>query len=93
MGEQIKLGRKQKRWTENELAERAGISRATLQKIEKGDMSCAIGLFFEVATLVNIPLFEQDTYALSRQVEHIKDKVALLPRRIRVQAPSVDDDF
>lgn len=31
MGEQIKLGRKQKKWTENELAERAGISRVTLQ--------------------------------------------------------------
>lgn len=93
LGEQIKLGRKQKRWTENELAERAGISRATLQKIEKGDMSCAVGLVFEVATLVNIPLFEQDTYPLSRQVEHIRDKVALLPRRIRTRQKVVDDNF
>lgn len=93
MGEQIKLGRKQKRWTENELAERAGISRATLQKIEKGDMSCAVGLVFEVATLVNIPLFEQDRYPLSRQVEQIRDKVALLPRRIRTRQDAVNDDF
>ncbi len=93
MGEQIKLGRKQKRWTENELAERAGISRATLQKIEKGDMSCALGLVFEVATLVNIPLFEQDTYPLSKQLEHIRDKVTLLPQRIRTRQNAVDDDF
>ena len=93
MGEQIRLGRKQKRWTENELAERAGISRATLQKIEKGDMSCAVGLVFEVATLVNIPLFEQDTYPLSKQAEHIRDKVALLPQRIRTRQNAVDDDF
>lgn len=93
MGEQIKLGRKQKRWTENELAERAGISRATLQKIEKGDMSCAVGLIFEVATLVNIPLFEQNTYPLFRQVEHIRDKVALLPQRIRSRLNEVDDNF
>ncbi|MBN2792958.1 MAG: transcriptional regulator, partial [Desulfuromonadales bacterium] len=68
-------------------------SRATLQKIEKGDMSCAVGLVFEVATLVNIPLFEQDTYPLSKQAEHIRDKVALLPRRIRVQQNDVDADF
>lgn len=93
MGEQIKLGRKQKKWTENELAERAGISRATLQKSEKGDMSCAVGLVFEVATLVNIPLFEQDTYPLSKQVEQIRDKVALLPRRIPAQQNAVDADF
>ena len=48
MGDQIKLGRKQRRWTEKELADRADISRATLQKIENGDMGCAIGSFFEV---------------------------------------------
>ena len=93
LGEQIKLGRKQKRWTENELAERVGISRATLQKIEKGDMSCAIGLVFEVATLVNIPLFEQDIYPLFKQVEHMRDKVALLPQRIRARHIAVDDNF
>lgn len=93
MGGKIKLGRKQKRWTENELAERAGITRATLQKIEKGDMTCAVGLVFEVATLVNIPLFEQDTYPLSRQVEQIRDKVALLPQRIRARRGEVDDNF
>jgi len=93
LGGQIKLGRKQKRWTENELAERAGISRATLQKIEKGDMSCAIGLVFEVAALVNIPLFELGTCPLSKQVEHIRDKVALMPQRIRARQNAVDDDF
>ena len=38
LGEQIKLGRKRRRWSEQNLAERAGISRATLQKIEKGEM-------------------------------------------------------
>jgi transcriptional regulator with XRE-family HTH domain len=93
MGEQIKLGRKQKRWTEKELAERAGISRGTLQKIERGDMGCALGLVFEVATLVGIPLFEQDTYPLSRQVEQIRDKAALLPQRIRTGKDAVDDNF
>ncbi len=46
MGEQIKLGRKQRHWSEINLAERAGISRATLQKIENGAMSCAVGLVF-----------------------------------------------
>ena len=58
MGEQIRLGRKQRKWTEKSLAERAGISRATLQKIENGEMSSAIGLVFEVATLVGLKLFE-----------------------------------
>jgi transcriptional regulator with XRE-family HTH domain len=93
MGEQIKLGRKQRQWSEMNLAERAGISRATLQKIENGEMSCAIGLVFEVATLVGVKLFEPDSLPLSRHIEHTRDKIALLPQRIRATKKAVRDDF
>ena len=93
LGEQIKLERKQRRWNEKNLAERTGISRATLQKIENGDMSCSIGLFFEVATLVGINLFEQDKFPLSRHLEQTRDKIALLPKRIKVKTKAVHDDF
>ncbi len=92
MGQYIKLYRKKKSWTENDLAKRAGISRATLQKIEKGDVSCSIGLVFEVATLVGVPLFEQKNPSLSEHIERLKDKLVLLPRRIRDKV-KVDDNF
>lgn len=93
MGEQIKLGRKQHRWSEKNLADRAGISRATLQKIENGEMSCAVGLVFEVAALVGIKLFEPDSLALSKHIEHTRDKIALLPQRIQPTKKAVRDDF
>ncbi len=93
LGDQIKLSRKQRKWSEKNLAERAGISRATLQKIESGDMSCAIGLIFEVATLVGINLFEQDKLPLSRNIEQTRDKIALLPKRIKRKTKAVHDDF
>lgn len=93
LGEQIKLGRKQRRWSEANLAERAGISRATLQKIEKGDLGCALGLVFEVAALVGLELFESGQMPLSKQLEHTRDKVALLPRRIKSPVQVLDDDF
>ena len=94
LGKQIRRGRKQRRWSEHELAERAGIARATLQKIEKGDPGCAIGLVFEVATLVGVTLFEPDLPGLTRQHERLDDKLALLPKAIRQTASVVvDDDF
>jgi len=93
MGRQVKLGRKQRKWTESELAERAGISRATLQKIEKGDMACAIGLVFEAAALVGVDLFEADTSPLHRQMERVNDKIALLPKSIHKSKRAIDDDF
>lgn len=93
MGEQIKLGRKQRQWSEKNLADRAGISRATLQKIEDGKMSCAVGLVFEVATLVGVQLFEPDSAPLSKHIEHTRDKIALLPQRIKATRKVVRDDF
>lgn len=93
LGQLIKLGRKQRKWTEQNLAERAGISRATLQKIENGEMSCAIGLVFEVAALVGVNLFEQERIPLSASIEHTRDKIAVLPKRIHPTAMDVDDEF
>ncbi len=93
MGEQIKLGRKQRQWSEKNLADRAGISRTTLQKIENGEMSCAIGSVFEVATLVGVKLFDPDNLPLSKHIEHTRDKVALLPQRIKAKKKAVRDDF
>ena len=91
--DQIILGRKQHKWTEQELAERAGISRATLQKIEKGNLNCAVGLVFEVAVLVGVKLFETEQMSLTVQQERIYDRLALLPKSVQKKNKSVNDDF
>lgn len=93
LGQQIRLARKKRKWSETNLAERAGISRATLQKIEAGEMTPAIGLVFEVATLVGVPLFEQDSQRLAASIDLTQIKLALLPKRIREQTKVADDDF
>ncbi len=93
LGKQIKLFRKQRGWSEQNLAERAGISRATLQKIESGEMTPSIGLAFEVAALAGLNLFEQDGVALPIRLKHMDDKICLLPKRIRSTSDKVDDDF
>lgn len=93
LGHQIKLGRKQRKWTEQELAERTGISRATLQKIEQGNMNCAIGLVFEAAVLVGVKLFETDNTSLTMQHERTNDKLALLPKAVRKSKKVIDDNF
>ncbi|MCP4935839.1 MAG: helix-turn-helix domain-containing protein [bacterium] len=93
LGMEIKLARKQCKWSEGELATRAGISRYTLQKIEKGDMTCAIGLVFEAASLVGINLFEAETSPLRRQIGAADDKISLLPKSTHNPKKAIDDDF
>jgi len=93
LGSSIKLARKERQLTAQDLADRAGISRSTLQRIEKGDPKCEVGLVFEVASIVGIKLFDADNDTLSQHIDRTKDKIALLPKSIHKPKQDVDDDF
>lgn len=93
LGKMIRLNRKERGLTAQDLADRAGISRTTLQKIEKGDLKCEIGIVFEVAALVGVKLFDSDLPSLSPLEARIDDIIALLPKSIRPSKKGVDDDF
>ncbi|MBT3243079.1 MAG: helix-turn-helix transcriptional regulator [Bacteroidetes bacterium] len=54
LGENIKLARKRRKLSTEQVSERAGIHRATLFRIEKGDPSVAIGLYFNVFRVFNL---------------------------------------
>lgn len=92
LGKLIQLARKERKISESDLADRAGIARSTIQKIEKGNLTCEVGLVFEVATIVGIKLFDSDS-RLTMQIERADDKIALLPKAVRKSKKSVDDDF
>ncbi len=53
MGEQIKLARLRRGLTAELAAERAGISRATLWKVEKGNPAVAMGIYAAVLHALN----------------------------------------
>ena len=52
-GEQIKLARLRRNLSTELVAERAGISRASLWKVEKGDPSVAMGIYAAVLHALN----------------------------------------
>ena len=54
LGENIKLARKRRKLSTEQVSERAGIHRANLFRIEKGDPSVAIGLYFNVFRVFNL---------------------------------------
>jgi len=93
LGAQIKLARKERRMSERDLAERIGVARSTLQKIEKGDPQVDIGFVFEAAVLVGQPLFEPEATSLVPQLDRVRDRLALMPRKIRKPRTGVNDDF
>jgi transcriptional regulator with XRE-family HTH domain len=93
LGLEVARARRERRWTVAALAERAGISPVTLRKVEKGDPTVALGTAFEVATLLGIHLFGADRDQLSALIDRGRDRLALLPARVREPAEGVHDDF
>lgn len=92
-GSLIELARKKRAFTTTEVAERAGISRRTLRRIENGDLRSEIGLFFEVAVIVGVPLFGAEPRMLQNELAHAREKLSLLPKNIHKPRRGVKDDF
>ncbi len=93
LGNLIRVARKERQMTAQEVADRAGISRGLLQRIEKGDPKCELGATFEVATILGVTLFDAEANTLTKHIRETEDKLALLPKSVRKKVRVADDDF
>jgi len=84
MGEQIKLARLRRRISATLVAERAGISRATLVAIEKGAPSVAIGCYAAVLHALNY--MDKDLLLVAKDDElgrKLQDLGLMVNKRVR----------
>lgn len=91
LGRMIHVARTERKWSAQELAERAAISRPMLSRIENGNPACSIGAVFEVAAILGIRLFDADRADMVVMRHQIEQKAALLPKAVR--KIKVIDDF
>jgi transcriptional regulator with XRE-family HTH domain len=91
LGERIRVARRRRRWTVEDLAERIGASHGTVTKLERGDPGVRIGTVFEAAVLLGVPLFHADPVRREVERRQLATELALLPKRAR--KPVIDDDF
>lgn len=93
LGTLVQLERKSRRMTAQEMADRLGIDRSTLQRLEHGDPKVELGLAFEACAILGIPLFEETAQGLTMRLDEAGKRLALLPSRVRSRQLSVSDDF
>ena len=94
LGAQVAAARRQAGWSTAELAERLGVSRNLITRIEQGAPGTAIGTVLEAAVVCGVPLFGVDPDELGRVAATERTRLALLPERVRSAGPGqVDDDF
>lgn len=94
LAKMIRAGRVERKMTAQELAERAGISRPLLRRIENADPGCAIGAVFEAAAIAGVPLFGDEPGRVQSEDSALIEKLSLLPKRVRKPPKRVlRDDF
>ena len=92
LGARIRVARRERRWTVQDLAHRVGVSRTTIHKIENGDPGVSLGATFEAASILGIPLFAEDRDRRALEAARLNDRLAVLPKYVR-KPTAVDDDF
>ncbi|WP_158069190.1 helix-turn-helix transcriptional regulator [Sphingomonas sp. Sph1(2015)] len=93
LGMLVQLERKARRMTAQDMADRLGVDRSTLHRLENGDPKVELGLAFEACAILGIPLFEEDAQGVSMRLDEAGKRLALLPRRVRPKPLSISDDF
>ena len=92
LGGHVAAARRERRWTLNELAERVGVTKTTMSKVERGDVTVGLGVAFEAAAILGVPLFSEDANRRRVEAARIDDRLTVLPRAVR-KPTQVDDDF
>lgn len=54
LGDQLRIARKRRRMTQTEFAERLGVSRETVRRMERGDPGIAIGVILSAAWIFGL---------------------------------------
>ena len=93
LGLLIHQARIKREMTISDVAERAGLSRGLVHRIENGEMGCSIGAVFEVAAIVGVRLFDAEPLMLRRHLKTSREVQALLPKSVRHRERAVKDDF
>jgi len=93
LGHLIRNARIEREMTIAEVAERAGLSRGLVHRIENGDMGCSLGATFEVAAIVGVRLFDAEPTTLTRHLGMAREKLTLLPKAVRQSPKAIKDDF
>ncbi len=83
MGQQIKLARLRRNFTSQEMAERTGLTRGTISKIESGDETVSFGNYFR--TLIALGL-DNDILNIAKDDllgRKLQDAQILIPKRAK----------
>ena len=97
LGRLVAAARRERRFTQQELAERVGVGRMTIHRLERGAPEVALGTYLTAAWVLGLPVLTFADFAASRHESavglYLRRLAEQLPRRVRAAAEEPDDAF
>ena len=97
LGMLIASARKEKRFTQAELARRVNVGRMTIVRMEKGAPEVSMGNYITAAWVLGLPVFSWNDFKGLRtdsSVAAFLEKIGrYLPERVRQPKDGIDNDF
>ncbi len=94
LGEMIAASRKERKFSQAELATRVGVSRLTIHRIEQGLPEVGIGHYLTAAWMLGLPVLIWSDYSHLRPTSSLSAFLLEIQRQLpqRIRPGSSDDD-
>lgn len=86
LGKAIALARQQKKWSQTTLAERVGVSRQKIARLEHGDPKIDIGTLVTSAWLLNVPLINGIDFTAAKTKDFLTLLIGVLDDQLAQKA-------
>ena len=83
IGKAIALARKQKHWSQTDLAERLGTTRQKVSRLEKGDYRIDAGTLVTASWLLNIPLIHGVDFSTTKTKDFLSLLISVLDEQLK----------
>ena len=83
IGKAITLARKNKHWSQSDLAERLGTTRQKVSRLEKGDPRIDGGTLVTASWLLNIPLIHGVDFSTTKAKDFLSLLISVLDEQLK----------
>lgn len=92
IGALIREARTARRWTQESLGSRVGVTARTVRSAEQGAPTVAAGTLFELAVICGLNITGPTGESVASLHEQTTQRLRLLPERVRA-TQTINDDF
>ena len=96
-GALVAAARREKKMTQDQLANRIGVKRDTVARLERGAPGVSVGWVLTAAWVLGLPILRSSDFASARPTTAVATFLeqldAQLPTRVRPTREEPDDDF